>query len=146
MIIFLFPFLPSADGDGMKAQASLEYMALTLVSLSLLCVSVMALSGIKADSEKSFRMFAFKSSAQALSDAMDEVCAMGDGNLQTLSLSSPLSLETRRSDDNGRIVWLARFSHGNDSIVRDVLCEADDAALPTGAVHVENQGGKVSVR
>jgi hypothetical protein len=130
----------------MRAQISLEYLALSLVSLSLLCVSVMALGAIKTDSERSFRAISLGSSAQELANAMDEVCAMGDGNVRTVQLMSPLALESKRFDDGTKQGWVVRFTYLNESATLPVLCQPQDSDLPRAEVHVENEKGEITFR
>jgi hypothetical protein len=131
----------------MKGQASLEYLALAMVSLAMLCVSVMCLSQIKVGAERNLRLISFKSSATALMDAMDEACAMGNGNRRTVSLSFPLAIESRRFDDGVRKVWLSRFISETDdaSLVLPSFCESDDASLAAGSVTVQNKEGYIQI-
>jgi len=126
----------------MKGQASLEYLALFLVALSLLSVSVLALASIKDSSGDELRLLAFRSSATSLAYAMDEACALGDGNRRAVSVRTPLSLEMRKAEDG----WLARFSAEGTSMVRPLPCRAQDTDFAAGVVYVENEKGEIIFR
>jgi hypothetical protein len=123
----------------MRGQVSLEYLALFLVALSLLSVSVLALASIRDSSGKELRLLAFHSSATSLAYAMDEVCALGDGNRRVVPVRIPLALEMRKAEDG----WLARFSAEGTSMVRLVSCDAEDMDFSTGMVYVENEKGDI---
>jgi len=113
-------------------------MMLFLVSLSLLAVSAASLGAIKRSAEHALSMHSFHGSAIALSNAINEVCALGHANRRPVDLSCPMGIETEYTDDG----WLVRISGSNSSVVRHSLCEAESASLAEGAVYVENNGGK----
>lgn len=121
----------------MRGQISAEYMMLFMVSLSLLAVSAASLGAIKDSAERGLQRHSFHNSAIALSNAINEVCAMGEGNRRPVELSRPLDVQPEHTDDG----WLIRMS-GDVSIVRHSLCEAESASLAEGAVFVENRDGK----
>ncbi|MEW6036178.1 MAG: hypothetical protein AB1529_06200 [Candidatus Micrarchaeota archaeon] len=126
----------------MKGQASAEYLLLALVALSLLALSLSSLSAIKGYAERGIAAYSFRASAMSLAGAIDEVCALGAGNMRRLELPSELSLEPVESDDG----WLVRLSGANASIVRAVPCEADASGGLSGTVYVENKDGKARIR
>lgn len=117
---------------------SLEYLMLSLVSLCLLTVSVFALLGIKEYSENSSERFAFRSSAVSLSNAMNEICALGNGNSRSVFLHHELSVEP---EDGG-----ARFTGSNYSMVKSGLCDVEPAKNLDGLVYVENKEGIIRIR
>jgi len=121
----------------MKGQVSAEYMMLFLVSLSLLAVSAASLGAIKDSAEHALYLHSFRHSAIALSNAINEACALGEGNSRPVELSRPVDVQAEHTDDG----WLIRMS-GDASLVKHSLCEAESASLAEGAYYVENDGGK----
>ncbi|NYZ74471.1 hypothetical protein H0O00_04980 [Candidatus Micrarchaeota archaeon] len=143
----------------MRAQVSLEYLVLSAVALGLLSISVMALSEIKSSAASNAELLRFRSSAVSLANAMNEVCALGDGNGREVSLSTALSVtsEDVGSGDFGDGSefgagsgdgFVARFVGvgGNASIVRKSLCGIGAADELEGLVYVENEDGMITVR
>lgn len=125
----------------MRAQASLEYLMLSAVALALLSASVVALGSIKESSDRGLSAFSFRSSALALSNAINELCALGDGNGRELRLTSGVSVQSEKADEG----WVVRFSDAGTglSLARKSRCEAADAELPEGTVYAENTGGAI---
>jgi len=136
-------YTPDPRAQPMKAQASLEYLALGMVSLAMLCVSVSALAAMKAEAERSFGLMLFSSSARAVLDAADEACAMGYGNFRQASISVPLNVVSEQSDDGSYVVGL---SGAGGSLARRSLCPMEDADLQAGSVQVENKKGIIMLR
>lgn len=128
----------------MFGQASLEYLVLSLVALSLLIVSLSALIAIKSSAERIVDSdLLLRSSAERLGNAISEVCAMGSGNIRTVSVEAPLSIETEALDDGDVI----RFKNSDSSIVSHVLCPINpSSAQLKGSVIVENDGGEINIR
>lgn len=127
----------------MRAQASLEYLLLSAVAISLLSVSVFALMSIKDGSEKSFAAFRFRSSSLALSNAINELCALGSGNGREVGLDADLSVEPVKAGEG----WVVRFSDdaGGLSLVRKSRCDVDAADALGGTVYAENIGGVIVI-
>jgi len=121
----------------MRGQVSAEYMLLFMVSLSLLGVSAVSLGGIRDSAMKSLDKNDFRSSAVSLANAVNEVCASGDNNRVSVHISTPVDVDSERSDEG----WLIRIRSGNASVVRDSLCEAEQISLPKGKAYIENKGG-----
>ncbi len=121
-----------------RGQISLEYLILSVVALSLLMLSVFALTRINDYSFSSANALRFKSSADSLSSAISEVCALGDGNVRSVETSVPLSVHY----SEGGIM----FRTTDHSISRQALCEVNDAELEAGLISVENSRGMVSIR
>jgi hypothetical protein len=121
----------------MRGQVSLEYLVLALLALALISVSVFALANIGDYAERASGLFVFRSSAISLANAMDEVCALGSGNVRSVALEAPLNVEY---EDN-----VVRISGYDSSVVRPSRCEIDAASGLEGRVYVKNEGGRVSV-
>jgi hypothetical protein len=130
----------------MKGQASLEYTAISLISISLICVSVMALAAIKSDAERTFRLILLSSSANNLADAANEACAMGSGNKMAVSSSVPLSIESRGVVGGSGLGWAVRFSNADGSLALGSICDIPDSELPAGPVLVSNEHGRIRFR
>lgn len=121
----------------MKGQLSFEYLMLFLVSLCLLSISVFALLNIKVYSEKASDTIVFRSSVILLSNTINEVCALGDGNSRAVFLHHNLSIES----ENEEII----FTASNYSLTKPIVCNVDSARL-SGLVYVENNKGSIVVR
>jgi hypothetical protein len=122
----------------MRAQMSLEYLMLTLVSLCLLSISVFALMGVRDYSEMEAQRFAFRSSAVSLGNAIDEVCALGSGNSREVALHHKMSVER---DGDGLV-----FGGAGLALARECLCEIEGPGDLEGLVLVENREGMIRIR
>ena len=127
----------------MRGQLSLEYLVLSLVALSLLSISISALIEIKKSAEQNLEVINFKSSTISLSNAIDELCALGDGNGREIILQNTVSIDSEFSDPN----WVVRFSDQNStvSLVRRSICSVD-ASEVKGKVYVKNEDGTIKIR
>ncbi len=121
----------------MRGQISLEYLLISVIALAMLSISAAALLEIKDYSEKSTGLFRFRSSADALADAIDEVCALGNGNSRVLTLRSEVSVDW----EEGGIVL-----SGQTEIVRRCACEVVPEDSLQGIVIVRNNKGVVRIR
>jgi len=126
----------------MRAQISLEYLLLAGVALALLSISVLALASIRGSAENGFAAFQFRSSALALSNTINELCASGNGNGREVRLAVNLSVESVPGENE----WLVRFSNGGRSMVRASRCDIGAADGLSGAVYAKNEGGKITIR
>jgi hypothetical protein len=134
-----------------RGQASLEYLAISLVALALVSVSAFALTGIRGYAERASGDFSFRASALSLANAISGVCALGSGNGRSVVLEAPVSVEYSDS--------MVRISGGDGaSLVRPAKCGIsvrggygawEDGALPgaagglSGLVYVKNEDGNV---
>jgi hypothetical protein len=126
----------------MKAQASLEYLLLTVVALSLVSISAMALMGLKDSAEDEAAMLRFRGSSDSLAGAIRSVCALGSGNQREVALDEAMSVY---SEGNGE-GYLVRFSGAGISVVKESRCRLDCPPVLEGRLIVKNEGGVVSVR
>ncbi|MCI0504298.1 hypothetical protein L0Y65_06345 [Candidatus Micrarchaeota archaeon] len=126
-----------------KGQASLEYLLISAVALSLLAFSASALVGIRDMALEGAAAASFRSGAISLANAISEACAMGDGNRLEVALGEAVSVESHMGDGG----WMARFTGaGNDSLVRPCRCEVKEARGLSGPIYVENEDGKITIR
>jgi hypothetical protein len=128
----------------MKGQASVEYLALALISIALLSVSILALAGMKSEGERTLRVMMLGFSGNRLADAANEVCAMGNGNSRSVMVQVPLSIDSRPLGDAPG--YVARFSGAGTSMATALMCESEDANLLPGQVLVSNKEGTVVFR
>jgi hypothetical protein len=129
----------------MKGQASLEYLLLCLIALSMLALSFSALIGIREAAGRGASAIAFGNSASMLGTTAREVCALGSGNGREMRIHDPLTVESEKADEG----WLVRFSPSNgqnSSVVRPCPCEVETQDGISGLVYVKNEGGKIRIR
>ncbi len=129
-------------GMNVKAQVSLEYLLLSLVTLSLLSISALALLSIKDYSEEASAAYAFRYSALSLGNAVNEVCMLGSGNGREVFLEAEISLDSKEDSYS----WLISFSNADSSIVKASPCEVEEEKNLKGLVYVENEKGVITVR
>lgn len=127
---------------ALMGQASLEYLLVSVVAVSLLVVSASALYGIREMAIQGAAAAAFRSAAVMLADAGSGVCSLGDGNGRELSLAQAVSVESEKGDEG----YVVRYTGaGNESLVRPCPCVVDDAQGLSGLVYVENEDGKIKI-
>ncbi|NYZ77459.1 class III signal peptide-containing protein [Candidatus Micrarchaeota archaeon] len=125
----------------MKGQITLEYMVLSLVVIALLSIAITALITIRDNSDKALDVVLFKSSARDLYNAMEEVCAMGDGNSMEVYLKKDVSV----SDAGGYLEFSSPLPHVNGTIKYESFCVLEsDADSLSGNVVVYNNEGKIA--
>jgi hypothetical protein len=126
----------SVSKSTMKGQVTLEYLFLAVVLLAVLAIAASALLGVRDSAEKSLQMLALKTDAQAIYNAAEDVCALGDGNSRTVTLHGKLRLE---SSGMG-------FSAGygdNRSTARKLSCESGMNGWFEREMIVKNDGGTI---
>jgi len=123
----------------MKGQITLEYMVLSLVVIALLSISVAALIQIRENSNKTMDVILFKSAARDLFNAIDEVCAMGDGNSREIYLKNEVVV----NDEGSYLEFSSTLPHINNTINYECECDLDESTLE-GSVLVTNIKGKIT--
>ena len=127
----------------MRGQVSAEYMLLFIVSLSMLMISLAALTRIRADAASGLESARFGSSAAALAAAVREVCALGAGNGGELALEPGLAVESEPEGQG----WVFRISDGgNRSRVSFSPCRVAAEPQLESHVYVENEEGEIAFR
>jgi len=126
----------------MRAQITIEYLLLSVIALVLISFSVFALGRIKDASEKAYDAVEFRSSAADLANAMDEVCALGEGNSRVVYLRRAIDAEGGLAADGGRYAEM-RDSASNLTIVREAFCDIAGAVGLEGKTEVKNEGGEI---
>ncbi len=121
----------------MRGQISFEYLLVSAVALFLLSISAASLINIKEFSDASIEKVRFKSSAEKLTNAIAEVCALGSGNKRTLFISSLLSVDYY----DGAVQVM-----NSSTITAPIACEVISETNLQGSVIVENNNGKIKIR
>lgn len=121
----------------MKAQVSLEYLMLAIVSLTLISFSLGALSKIKEVADVSHEILLFNSTVNSIYNSAEELCAMGSGNKLTVDMKTPLSISS-----SGKSV---EFSKGNYSAVKQFSCDFSSDGEFSGTVEIANKGGAIEI-
>lgn len=125
----------------MKGQVSFEYLIVSLISLSLIFISLTALIGIKDFATNALSLIRFKSSALSLTDAINEVCALGNGNSRSIDIGQAIDVESKLADN-----WLVRFSQNDLSLVRPTICKVEALHNLEKQVYIKNENGIVKLQ
>jgi len=131
----------------MKGQASLEYLLLCLVALSMLALSFSALIAIREAALRGASALEFEKSASMLGIAAREACALGSGNGREMRIESPVDTESFKAG-SGWVVRITPSESGgrNMSVVRPCQCEVESLGGISGLVYVKNEDGKIRIR
>lgn len=121
----------------MRGQITFEYLLVSVVALALLSISVSALIAIKDYSGQSYAHYLFRYSANDLSNAIEEVCALGSGNSRAVELHSLVSVDY----EDG----LVRISNVT-SVLHPVKCEVEPEDGLEGKISVKNKDGIIKIR
>jgi len=128
----------------LKAQVTMEYLLLTLIGLALLTVSIVSLGIIKQSAERSFRMLSFSSYVNNLYTTMNEVCAMGTGNSQSVSISY-FPIEITYTDVGVRKIYRFNDDAINASIVKTAICPLSTGKIVKENAIIKNKGGYIEI-
>jgi len=126
-----------------RAQITVEYLLLSAIALALITFSVFALARIKDSSEKAYDAIAFRSSATDLGNAMDEACALGNGNSRVVALKRVIDAEGGLTAGGARYA-LMRDSVSNLTMLKTAFCDIAGAAGLVGKTEVRNENGVIS--
>jgi len=127
----------------LRGQASAEILVLSLVSLSMLSISIFALSGIRAGAEGGIADAAFRMSSDSLAGAAREVCALGAGNLREVRTPGGLSIEAEPEGPG----MVFRISGGpGRSKAYYSPCPIDAEETADSLLVIENKDGKIRIR
>lgn len=122
----------------MKAQISIEYLLLSVVALALLAISIGALLNITKDAEKTQGLLLLKNDAEGIYYSMQEVCAMGNGNIRTILISQNIYLKSSSK-------YLS-ISNRWASIPKNLSCECKVDGWFEGNVIIGNDNGNIFVK
>lgn len=123
----------------MRGQITLEYMVLSLVVVALLAIALSALIQIRENSNKAMDIVLFKSAARDLYNAIDEACAMGDGNSREVFLKKEVIV-----NDGVEFLELSSpLSHVEGAVKYRCPCSVDSGDTLSGNVVVTNNEGEI---
>lgn len=119
----------------MKAQITLEYLALMLVFLVMLSFSFSALYSIKLYSEEQIYFSSFSSEVHTLEVFANDLCALGSGNKRIITLDSKMNC----SYNNKSII----FSYNSYSKNISSPCTLEGDYSLYGKILIKNYEGKI---
>ena len=121
----------------MRGQVTAEYLLLVAVGISLLGISIAALSTIKEAESTVYAMEKARMVAGDISSIASEICALGDGNSRAYSMESAL-LECSGST--------VSVSVGNGTASAGVPgCEVECGGAHSGEISIKNSQGTVEI-
>lgn len=121
----------------MRGQVSAEYLLLVAVGISLLAVSLFALTSIKGAETQVYAREKARMISNDISSIGNEICALGDGNSRVYSLEST---EIRCSGDS---VFVSVSGASANSTVSD--CAVECGGEYSGEIRIRNSHGKVLI-
>jgi uncharacterized protein (UPF0333 family) len=124
-----------------RAQVTLEYLFLSLIGITLISFSVISLANIKDTSEEAYENTLFKSGARALASAMDEACALGDGNSRVVYVKARMDISGDQTS-SGEYYALFFDDEGRE-IPLETSCEIEGSSNVYGKTKVVNKMGKI---
>lgn len=122
---------------NMRGQATAEYLLLVALGISLLAVSLFALTSIKGAEERVYAREKARIIANDISSIGDEICALGDGN------SRAYSLENAELECAGKTITVSVSEASANSTVSD--CEIGCGGEYGGEIRIRNSRGKVLI-
>lgn len=122
-----------------RGQASLEFLILFAVFLSILIIAIGAITRIEKLGRDEMEKRSAELLANDISNAVNNVCIMGDGNMRVIESNRVFSL----SSGGGSILLRA----GNIEIRKSVMCEVvvGGNQFSGTSVEIENKDGKVHI-
>ncbi len=121
----------------MRGQVTAEYLLLVALGISLLAVSLFALTSIKGAEAQVYAREKARIIAYDISSMGNEVCALGDGN------SRGYSIERAEIECTGKRIVVSVPGASANSTVSD--CEIECGAEYSGEIRIRNSNGKVVI-
>lgn len=113
---------------------------LSIIIISLVTISILALSSIKTSADKTFDLIYFKWSAEQLKVSFNEVCAFGNGGSEEIYIDRTISLYSY--EDYFRII----DEESGETLVSSSFCDVRDFSHKKGNLSIENKEGVIIVR
>jgi len=123
--------------DSMKGQATAEYLLLVAAGISLLSVSLFALTSIKGAEAQVYAREKARIIAYDVSSIGNEICALGDGN------SRSYLVEGAEMECAGNEIHVSVSGASAGSRVSD--CEVECGGGYSGEIRIRNSNGKVVI-
>lgn len=122
----------------MRGQVSLEFLILFGLFLSMLVIAFGAITRIGKMGEQEIEKKSAELLADDISNAVNNVCILGDGNREEIETRAEFSISP---EGNGLLLKV-----GNTEIRKSAVCEVIvDGDAFSGSVKVENKDGKVRI-
>lgn len=121
----------------MRGQVSAEYLLLVAVGISLLAVSLFALTSIRGAETQVYAREKARMVAYDVSSIGNEICALGDGN------SRVYPLERVGMSCSGNMISVSVSGASANSTVSD--CEVECNGDYSGEIRIRNAHGKVLI-
>ena len=121
----------------MRGQVTAEYLLLVALGISLLAVSLFALTSIKGAEAQVYAREKARIIANDISSIGNEICALGDGN------SRAYSLENAGIRCEGNIVTVSVSGASANASISD--CEIECGVEYSGEIRMRNSHGKVII-
>ena len=74
----------------MRGQISLEYLIIALIAIALVSLSLSVLMKIRENADRDYALIRVKSASEDIFNAIDALCALGNGNSRKVTLPLPL--------------------------------------------------------
>lgn len=122
----------------MKAQLSLEYILLFLISLVLISFSLISLNYIKEFYDEMLLIFYFKEDVEKIYSFSKSLCYLGDGNQFKIKTKSKLSIFCKDSE----IIFLN--SNFKMELKREIPCSCTNIEIEENNIlSIVNENGKI---
>jgi len=121
----------------MRGQVTAEYLLLVALGISLLAVSLFALTSIKGAEEQVYAREKARMVAYDISSIGNEICALGDGN------SRAYALEGAWIECSGNRITVSVSGASANSSISD--CEIECGGDYSGEIRIRNSHGKVLI-
>jgi uncharacterized protein (UPF0333 family) len=122
----------------MRGQVSLEFLILFGLFLSMLVIAFGAITRIGKMGEREIEKRSAELLADDISNAVNNVCILGDGNREEIESGTGFSISPQ---ENGFLLKV-----GNAEIRKSAVCEVIvDGDAFSGRINVENKDGKVRI-
>lgn len=121
----------------MRGQVSAEYLLLVALGISLLAVSLVALTSIKGAEAQVYAREKARIIANDISSIGNEICALGNGN------SRAYSVEKAEIACAGNGITVSVPGASANSSVSD--CEVECGGEYSGGIRIRNSHGKIII-
>jgi hypothetical protein len=122
---------------NMRGQVTAEYLLLVALGISLLSVSLFALTSIKGAEEKVYAREKARIISGDISSMGNEICALGDGNSRSYLLGGA-TLEC-----GGKTIMVSVSGASANSTISD--CGIECGGEYSGEIRIRNSHGKVLI-
>ncbi len=122
---------------SMRGQVTAEYLLLVAVGISLLAVSLVALTSIKGAEAQVYAREKARIIAGDIASIGNEICALGDGN------SRAYALEKAELGCEGKTVTASVSGASANASISD--CEIECGGEYSGEIMIRNSHGKVLI-